>query len=281
MRSNFYSRSKRKKFYLYTILSIISILFLYPLFITVSNSLRNVYSLPTVFLPEKLDFSSYFLATTLIPFWQYSINSLKIVSISLFFGVVMNFLFGYAFARLKARGKDLIFTIMISQMMIPAIAISIPQYILFSNYGIKDTYWIWVLSGIGGNAFVTFLFRQFFANIPRQLEEAAKIDGCSIIGIIWKIFVPLSGPILAVAFFFVFNATWGDYMDAYMYLSESKYPLSMALFGATYNLPGRPAIKLDTIYSAASVLLIIPVVIVFYAVQKQLIAGITTTGIKG
>ncbi|WP_181873736.1 carbohydrate ABC transporter permease [Paenibacillus prosopidis] len=174
-------------------------------------------------------------------------SSLIIVGISVFFGVWINFILGYAFSRLRAPGKDLWFGILISVMMVPGFATSIPTYVLFSKLQITDSYLIWILNGIGGSPFYTFLFRQFMQTVPKELEEAARIDGCRTAGIMFRIFLPLTVPVVAVVFMFEFLNSWGDVVQPFMFLNETRWPLSTALLGVRYTLPSRILVIHDSI----------------------------------
>jgi len=278
--SSMKAEKSRKMVGIYILAIFLSVIFIVPLLFTFSNSLRDLHSSP-VLIPTKLNWSNYYLAMTLVPFWDYVRNSVIVTFISVSLAVVMNFLFGYAFARLRAPGRNFMFLLVLSMLMVPAIAIQIPQYIIFSNIGLKDTYWIWVLGGLGGNAFYTFLYRQFLSALPRDLEDAARIDGCSTLAIIWKIFVPLSWPVIAVVAMLDFNGAWGDYMTGYMFLSPKNYPLATALISTSYTLPNQPTINLEPVINAAALLLTLPVIVVFFLGQRYLVEGIVTTGIKG
>lgn len=178
---------------------------------------------------------------------EYLKSSLIIVGISVFFGVWINFILGYAFSRLRAPGKDLWFGILISVMMVPGFATSIPTYVLFSKLQITDSYLIWILNGIGGSPFYTFLFRQFMQTVPKELEEAARIDGCRTAGIMFRIFLPLTVPVVAVVFMFEFLNSWGDVVQPFMFLNETRWPLSTALLGVRYTLPSRILVIHDSI----------------------------------
>ena len=260
---------------------LISIIFIFPLYYTLVNSLRSVYSRPVVFLPKNPEWINYKYAVTLIPFVRYMISSFIIVGISVGFGITVDFLYGYSFARLKARGKGVLFAILLAQMMIPSFALQIPQYITFANIGIKDTYWIWVLTGIAGNAYVIFMYKQYIEGIPRELEEAAYIDGCGFFKTVVSIFVPICKPAIAVGLFRIFTAEWGNYLTPFMFLTERKYPLSIALFNSSYTLPEDPSLVMEPVQLAAALLFSIPTVIVFFACQKQLVSGLISGSVKG
>ena len=274
-------KSKASKILYYSFLCLVGLTFIFPIYYTLINALRGIYSTPAILLPKGLEWINFQYAVTLIPFFKYLKNSLIILVISIGLGVPFNFLYGYALARVEAPGRSIIFYIVLSQMMIPTFALQIPQYILFSNYGFQDTFWIWVLTAVGGSAGLIFLFRQYLLSMPRALEEAAIIDGCSSLQVLTKIALPLSKPVLAIGLFNLFTANWGDYMTPYMYLTKENYPLIMALFGLDYTLPANPGFVLVPVKNAAVILLMIPTMIVFFLCQKQLVEGATYSGVKG
>lgn len=278
------SESKRKRITHISwiiICAFISIVFIVPLYYTMVNSLRSLYSNPILFPTAKPSWENYKYAVTLIPFARYFGNSLLITSISVLFGTTVDFFYGFAFAKLRARGRTTLFMILLAQMMVPAFALQIPQYIAFSNFGIKDTYWIWIFTGFSGSPFIVFLYKQYIESIPNEIEEAAYMDGCGVFQIITRIYMPMCKSIIAVGLFRVFIAEWGNYMTPYMFLSEKKYPLSIALFNSSYMLPSDPAANMDPVKSAAALLFSIPAVVVFFLCQKQLVSGITSGSVKG
>lgn len=271
-----------KKTSLYIILCLLSLVFIFPFVLTFLNSLQSINPGVRKLVPDVLHWENYYLAVTLIPFFRYLKNSLIIVAITVTLSIVMNLLMGYAFARIKAPGKNIVFTIVLSTMMIPSIVTMIPQYIFFNKLGLMDTFLLWVIMGFGGSAFNIFLYRQFFAAMPKELEEAAKIDGCTVLGTIFKIFVPSSIPVMMIVAVNAFQYAWNDYMMPFMYLSEQKYPLSMALFGGvTYKIEGSPNLIMESLINCAAIIMTIPAIIIFFIGQKYLVEGIVTSGIKG
>lgn len=264
----------------YGILSIFAVVFLVPLYYAIVNSFAPLFS-SSVVIPTEFTLINYKYATTLIPFFRYLRNSVIIVAISMGTGLTLDFVYAYALSRLNVRGRDLIFKITLAQMMIPGFAVSIPQYLVFSFLGIKNTFWIYFITALPGGAATIFLYRQYFLNIPYSIEEAAVIDGCGGFDIIFKIFLPMCKPIIAVSAFTAFTGAWGDYMTPYMYLSEKLYPLAYALFGAKFTLPSDPNTKLNTVVYAAALLFAIPVFVVFFICQKHLVSGVTAGSVKG
>ncbi len=269
---------------LYIVLTAFALAFSFPFFLTIMSSLKPLSLFQTsAIIPEEFAWKNYYLAVTLVPFARYTLNSLIIVAIVVFCGVVPNLIQGYAFARLRAPGKSVVFTIVLSTMMIPSIVTGIPLYILYNKLGIMDTYLIYLIGGFGGSAFNIFLFRQFFAAMPKELEEAAKIDGCSVMGTLFRIFVPSALPVTIIVAVAAFNAGWGDFMTPWMYFSEDKYPLAMILFnGVSYRLPGAPeGMTYPSLVACAAIMMSIPAIIGFFISQKHIVQGIVTTGLKG
>ena len=275
------TKSKFSKIIFYTGMSIVGLMFLFPIYYTFINSIRGLNDLPAILTPVAYEWENFKLAVTLIPFWKYLKNSLIILGIALPLGVVFNLIYGYALAKLRAPGRDAIFYLVLFTMMIPGFAMQIPQYILFQKIGLTDTFALWVCEGIAGTASMIFLSRQYFYSIPQAIIEAAYIGGCNPFTVFSKVVVPLSKPLCAIILFQLFNFNWGDYMTPYMYLSRSKYPLVMAMFSPVeYIMPGT-SIVLTPVVNAASLLFVIPVVMMFFICQKQLVEGATAAGVKG
>jgi multiple sugar transport system permease protein len=264
---------------LYFLLIACSLAFLFPLYLAVVNSLSSWYSAPSIVLTE-FHFSNFKYATTLIDFWHFVQNSVIICVIVLFTSTMISGLVGYAFARIKAPGRNALFIVVLSTMMLPGIVTQIPQYILFHKYGLINTYLPWLFGGLGGNAFFIFLYRQFFSTIPKEMEEAARIDGCSIFRTYWNIFLPLSFPVVATVSIMNFQGTWGDFMSPFMYLKQDHYPLSTALSMLSYTAGGSKVV-IQPVAVAAGILFMIPVLLTFFIGQRYIVDGIVTTGVKG
>lgn len=275
-------KTKRKwgLFASYTLAIVFAIIFIFPFYYTITNSLRPINSSPALLTFKGFEFINFEYAVTLIPFWDYLKNSLLIEVIGLSTGLFTSFAYGYALARLKAPGKTVVFYMILSSVMVPAMAIQVPQYVLFSNLGLRDTYWIYVINGLGGSAVNVFTYRQYLVRFSSSIEEAAMIDGCNRFSIMWRVVAPISKPIIAVVLFKDFLMLWNDYMTPYMYLSQSKYPIAMALFGTSYIMPNNPGVKLVPVQNAAAILITIPTLIVFVLCQKQLVSDVTAGSIK-
>ena len=276
-------KKKRKITYVFwfaTMIILVAIL-VAPLYSAVVNSLRSVYAGPVIAMPENINWINYKYAVTLIPFMKYLTSSLIIVAISSFFAVTFDFFYGYAFAKLNVVGNKFLFMLVLSQMMIPGVAMTIPRYITFANFGIKDTYWIWILVGMAGNAYAVFRYKQFIELVPRDIEEAAFIDGCGFFRIITQIYMPMCKNVVVISLFSAITGSWSDYMTPYMYLTSEKYPLAIALFNSAYLIPGDSAANTEPINLAAAILFSLPMIILFAFCQKQLAEGITAGSVKG
>lgn len=270
-----------RRILLYISLFLLSALFIIPAYFTAVNSVTRIGSIST-WVPKSLHFENFKLAVTLVPYDRYFLNSVLITSISVVLPLITSAIVGFAFARMQARGKKLLFTMVLATMMLPGIVTQIPTYILFNKIGLLNTFWPWILGGIGGSAFYIFIYRQFFSAIPKEMEEAARIDGCSTLRILFTIFIPISVPVIATVAIMGFNGSWGgDFLTPFMYLHEDKYPLVTALIQIGYVYPDNPSISMAQVTNAGILIFVLPIIVVFFVGQKYLIEGIITTGIKG
>jgi ABC-type glycerol-3-phosphate transport system permease component len=189
-------------------------------------------------------------------------------------------LVAFGFARIKFPGKTPLFIILISTMMIPFQVTMIPTFLLFASLGWINTYLPLIVPAFfGGGAFFIFLLRQFFMTIPRDLDEAAIIDGCGSFGIFWRIMLPLSKPALTTVAVFSFIAHWNDFLGPLIYLNSPKmYTLAVGLSFFQSRFTGGTNFSL---LMAASLIVLLPVLLVFFFSQRFFIEGITLTGIKG
>lgn len=266
---------------LYAALVVLSALFIVPLYWLLTNSLQLVGS-STSFLPNGLHFENYYYAATLIDYWNYTRNSLIITGISVIIPTLTSALVGFGFARLRGPGKGVLFMLMLSTMMLPGIVTQIPTYVIFFKMGFINTFWPWFFWSLGGSAFSIFLYRQFFAAFPRDLEEAATIDGCSTFRIFRSIFIPISLPVIATVSILSFNGSWGgDYLTPFMFLHDDKYPLATALFSVGYAFPGQQNIEMTQVLNAGLVMFVLPIIIVFFVGQRYLVEGVVSSAVKG
>jgi len=265
----------------YLILGLAAILILMPeIWLLVTSLKKNTEYLSPQFtlLPAVPQWDNYVHVFTMIPFLNYVRNSLVLGVTFTILCVTSSSLAGYAFARLRAPGRNMFFWIVIALLMIPAIVTVIPQFVIFSRIGLSGNYWPWILWGIGGSPFHIFLFRQFFTAFPRELEEAAELDGCGPFRIFREIFLPNAKPVLATSAILNFMWVWGDWFNPIIFLSDANTTLAAKL-GYAYVTPQGQ--QLTPIVLAACVLYVLVPVAIFFLGQKYILQGIVTSGLKG
>jgi multiple sugar transport system permease protein len=211
------------------------------------------------------------------PFGLYIINTMIIFTGSVVGTVLSCSLAGYAFARLRFRWREPLFALLILTMLIPWQALMVPQFLIFSRIGWYGSYLPLIVPSFFGNAFFIFLIRQYMRTIPRELDEAARIDGAGHLRIFWSVILPLCKPVLAVCAVFVFLATWNDLLGPLIYLDRnSQFTVAIGLANSVT--------RMDTEWNtvmASNLLMMVPPVILYFALQKRLIGGIASVGIKG
>jgi len=265
----------------YLFLGIATIFILMPeVWLLVTSLKKNTEYLSPQFtlLPAVPQWDNYVQVFTMIPFFSYVRNSLVLGAIFTTLCVVSSSLAGYAFARIRAPGKNFFFSIVVALLMIPAIVTVIPQFVIFSQIGLTGTYWPWVLWGISGSSFHIFLFRQFFSTFPRELEEAAELDNCGPFRIFLEIFLPNAQPVLATSVILNFMWVWSDWFNPIIFLSDANTTLAVKLNYAYVTPQGH---RLTPIVLAACVLYVMVPAAMFFIGQKYILQGIVTSGLKG
>jgi multiple sugar transport system permease protein len=215
--------------------------------------------------------------TEVMPFLRYMINTMIIVIASILGVLISCSLVGFAFARLRFRGSKVLFYVLIVTMLIPWQALMVPQFLLFVKLGWYGTYLPLIVPSFTGVAFFIFLIRQYMRTIPKDLDDAARVDGLNTWQIFWRIILPLSTPVLTVCAVFTFLWRWNDLLGPLIYLDDdSKFTVALGLA----NLVTRA----DTPWNltmAANLVTVIPTVLIYFFVQKKLIGGIASVGLKG
>ena len=266
----------------YALLIAVSLLFLLPLGWLALSSLKTqteMVTFPPKFFPEQPQFGNYLLAVTKIDYLRYLWNTIELGLIYTIPGIMTAAIFGYAFARFHAPGKNFLFNIVIILIMIPPVAVMIPEYAFFARLRLINTYYIWFLWGLGANPLYIYLFKQFFSYFPQDLEDAALLDGCSRLGILFRIFLPLSKPILVTVFLLSFLYVYGDFMGPVIFLSGENSTLAVAMANG-YVV--RNGILLVPVLLAGIVIYLIPIFLIFIFGQKYYIQGLlSSSGIKG
>lgn len=278
-------RLKRKIFrVVYHIFMIVfSFLMLYPLLWMVASSFKPTSEVMTTansLIPETFTLENYitgwqgFARYTFATFFK---NSLFLATVKAVADVVANALRAFGFSRIRFAGRKFWFALMISTMCLPGMVLRVPTYLMYNSWGWVGTFLPMVVRCWFGNAFDTFLIMQFMKNIPKEMDEAAEIDGCGYWRLFTQISLPLIKPALASVAIMSFIGAWGDFYSSLLYLNKTKYyPVAYALklFESEIGVNYGPML-------AMSVLSLVPIMILFFVFQKQLIEGISTTGVKG
>ena len=227
-------------------------------------------------VPTSFVWQNYAKAWQVVPFARFYLNSIFVVLLTTLGQVTTSAFAAYAFARLRFPGRDNIFFTYLATMMIPGAVTMIPVFILLEQLGWIDSYKAVILPGIF-TAYGTFMLRQFFLTLPKDLEDAAKIDGCSYFGIFWRILLPLSKPALATLTTFTFMGSWMNFMWPLVVLnSHEKFtlPIGLAYFQSLHHTDW-------TLLMAGSLMMILPILLLFIFNQRYFVEGIKLSGIKG
>ena len=273
-------RVRTSRLVLYTVLVMVTGLLIGPfgwLVITGLKTTPELAASPVHWLPDTIQWHNFADAFTDIDFLGYARNSLIIALIYATLVTLSSAWVGFGFARLDAPGKKVLFGILLGSMMLPQMITLFPTYLIFAKVGMVDTYWPWVLWGLSAAPYLVFLFRQFFAGMPRELEEAAIVDGCGYTGIFWRIFLPQSWPVLAASFVIAFTWTWGDFIAPMLLLSSDRTTLSVAIMTSYVTDGGLPV---NNLAAAGSVMYVVPILLIFLIAQRGFVAGMSTTGLK-
>ena len=266
---------------IYTLLVTVALLLGVPVLWFLVSSLKTeseYISYPIKFLPKIPIWQNYIDALTLIPYARYAGHSAYLATMFSTLTVLTSAMAGFAFARIRAPGRDALFSVVLALLIVPGIVTTIPQFIVFSRLKLTNTYWPWFLWGLSASPFHIFLFRQFFSTIPKQLEDAAEVDGCSQLRVFLQIFLPNSQPVLATSFIFNFSWTWSDWFGPMIYLDDLKTTLAVKLTRG-YTNPAGFALRMPIL--AAAVIYTLPLIILFFVGQRYIIQGVVTSGIKG
>ncbi|MFN8441889.1 MAG: carbohydrate ABC transporter permease [Caldilineaceae bacterium] len=271
----------------YTILILLGITWIFPLFWMVSSALKDdpqVYTVPPVIIPNPAHFNNFADAWTRLDFNTAAFNSIFRYTLPVtFFTVVSSMLVAYGFSKIRWQGRESFFWICIATMMLPWQVTMVPLFITYKQLGWINSYWPLVIPSLFGNAYFIFLLRQFFLTLPEELSEAARIEGASELGILFRILLPLSRPALAVVILFRFLWAWNDYLGPLIYINqENLQPLAMMIYRLrTIALSmGNTAMAYPHLM-AVSTIVALPVILAFVFAQRTFIEGISMTGLKG
>lgn len=266
-----------KKLTSYLVMTVIGIVLIIPLLWMVFTSLKpmeEIVRYPPTFFPEEINFSNYLDTINAFPFWQYAKNTLLITVLVVFGNVLSNSFIAYGFAKLDFPGKNLIFSLVLSTMMIPGFVTMIPQYVLFSKIGWVGTYLPLIIPSFFGNAFNIFLMRQFYLSINNELIEAAKMDGANHLYIWSHLMIPLTKPALITIAINSFNGAWNDFLGPLLYIqNQEKYTLQIGL----QVFQNQSTTQWNYLMAGAT-LVLLPTILLFFFAQRYFIEGMDLTG---
>lgn len=265
---------------LYAVLAVGAAVFMGPLVWMVSTSFKpehQVYTVPIEWIPEQFVFRNYLDGWNYLDFPRFYLNTFYLTAVNIFGLLLSSSLVAFGFARIKFWGRDWIFLILLSTMMLPQQVTLIPIYVFWARLGFVNTYWPLIIPEFLTNAFNVFLLRQFFMSINLELDDAARMDGAGWFKIYARILMPLSKPALGVLAIMAFTWNWNNFLYPLIYINEpQKYTIAIGLRLFESQQSQRMALTM-----AMTVVALIPVLVVFYIAQARFIQGIVITGIKG
>lgn len=245
--------------------------------LTALKERQQIFAWPPVYWPDPIRWQNFSDVLQQIPFVRFAANSLLIALLNIVGRVLSCTIVAYSFARLRFPGRNLLFMLLLSTLMIPGQVTLLPQFVLFDRLGWVGTYLPLIVPSFFGNAFFIFLMRQYVMTIPRDLDEAARMDGATTWGVFRRIILPLCLPPITVIAVLTFLWTWNEFLDPLIYISDyDAYTIQLGL----NMLKGRYNIEWNLIM-AGSLLGVVPPLLLYFVAQKQLIGGIANVGIKG
>jgi len=261
-------------------LSAIALAMLLPLLWLVSTAFKspeeNIFAFPPQFIPAAPTLNNFITVWQQNPFGQYFVNSIIVAGLTVGLNLLFCSLAAYPLARLKFRGRQFLFALIVATILIPFQIVMIPLYVLAVQLGLRNTY-LGLIFPFIASAFGIFLMRQAFLGVPKELEEAARIDGCSELGIWWNVMISSTRPALVTLAIFVFIGAWSDFLWPLILLDRPEYytlPLGVAKLAGSFSLDWR-------LIAAGSVISILPVLIFFVVMQRYIVPTESGSGLKG
>ncbi|MEH1949679.1 MAG: carbohydrate ABC transporter permease [Nostoc sp.] len=275
-----WKKSRSQILLMYTLLGAIALLMLFPLLWLISTSLKspteNIFQSPPQLLPSQPTLNNFSSVWNSLPFGQYLYNSTLVSVLTVGLNLLFCALAAYPLARLSFVGRDWIFVAIVSTIMIPFQIVMIPLYILTVQMGLRNTYLGMIFPSLA-SAFGIFLLRQAFMSVPKEIEEAARMDGSSELGLWWHIMLPAVRPALVTLAIFVFIGAWSDFLWPLIVIQDENLytlPLGVAKLAGTFSLDWR-------LVAAGSVIAIAPVLLLFLFLQRYIVPTETGSGVKG
>jgi multiple sugar transport system permease protein len=259
----------------------LSILYVLPFLWMLSTSLKvdgQEMTIPPQWIPAPVAWDNYYRALTALPMLWFLRNTLIITVTATAFGLLTASLAGYGFARLRFPGRDLLFSLCLATLMLPGVVTLIPEFLLFRQFGWINTFLPMIVPwSLGGHALGIFLFRQYAMTIPRDYDEAARVDGAGALRIWWSIILPLSRPVLATIAILAFIHHWNDFLRPLVFLQDQDMrtlAIGLRLFRSEYLVQWN-------LLMAAAALMLAPILVLFFLAQRYFVQGIVMSGVKG
>lgn len=271
----------KRKVVLYGLLCVLCVPFVFPTWWMVTSSMKPISEIfSESLLPSEWTFSTYEQVFRMQPFGQQYWNSLYIAVIVTVGTMAVAALAGYAFARIRFPGQNVLFVVVLTGLLIPSEVTIVPLFQLFQSLGLTNTHWPLIIVPVFGAPCVLaiFIMRQFFIALPAELEEAARMDGLGRAGIFWQVALPLARPALGAVAIFTFLHSWNLYLEPIVYLSTPDMftlPQALTQFVDIYGGP------MWNVQLAAATMTAVPILVVFVLAQRQFIEGLAHTGVKG
>jgi ABC-type glycerol-3-phosphate transport system permease component len=270
----------------YLIVTIVAVILVFPFFWMLSTSFKsdlNLSDIPPTILPHPLKWSNWSRTFNQdgIPVFRFLVNSIIVTSIVVIGQVLTSTMVGFAFARLKWYGRDVCFAVLVATMMLPSQVTIVPVFIGFSKLHLVNSWWPLIIPAWFGSPFFIFLARQFMLTLPRDLDDAARIDGATTWQLYSQVIIPLCRPIVATVAVFSFQSQWNDFFNPLIYITDqSKQLLSV---GITYFTTQQTTIQVTpwNLVMVASVVMTIPMIIIFFLAQRVFVEGVVFSGLKG
>jgi putative chitobiose transport system permease protein len=273
-------RSPWQHIWIYSLLGAIAIVMLIPLVWLISTSLKSptedIFQFPPQLFPSQPTFQNFVTVWNANPFGRYLFNSTLVAVLTVGLNLLFCALAAYPLARLNFRGREVFFTLIVTTIMIPFQIVMIPLYVLAVQLGLRNSY-LGVIFPVIASAFGIFLLRQAFQGVPKELEEAGRMDGCSELGIWWYVMIPAIRPALVTLAIFVFIGSWSDFLWPLIVLDRPEYytlPLGVATLAGTFSLDWR-------LIAAGSVISIAPILLFFIVMQRYIVPTESGSGVKG
>lgn len=270
---------------LYLMAVVASLLFMIPFFWTVSSSLKQIteiYAYPPMWLPSVPMWSNYARVFEMVPYATFTRNSVIVTAAAMIGQILSSSVVAYGFSRFRFPGRDALFVLVLSTMLLPWEVTIVPLFLIFKTVGLLNSLWPLIIpSWFGGGGFFIFLLRQFFLTIPREFDEAARMDGATSFQIFQHIILPLSSPALATVAIFSFLNHWNEFIGPLIYINSPEWftmPIGLRYF---QNTPFSGEDPKEALLMAASIVMAAPCIVIFFAAQKYFVQGIVMSGIKG